>query len=152
MTSIFARKALLPDGWADDVRLDIGPDGTLEAVTADAEPAGSPRLAGVVLPGMPNLHSHAFQRAMAEEIFRGHFDLDATGDVVDPALFGESVRGGPTAEIGQGLDRERNLSLEQIACDFEGEEGEALHFRKGSREGVQVESKSSQLRERSEVR
>jgi formimidoylglutamate deiminase len=38
----------------------------LSAVTPDsAAPAGVPRAAGPLLPGMPNLHSHAFQRAMA---------------------------------------------------------------------------------------
>ena len=64
-TSLFAERALLPDGWAADVRFEIEPDGTLAAVTAGAKPDGASRAAGVVLPGMPNLHSHAFQRAMA---------------------------------------------------------------------------------------
>ncbi len=64
-TDLFAERALLPDGWARDVRFEIAADGTLAAVAAGAPPGSAPRAAGVVLPGMPNLHSHAFQRAMA---------------------------------------------------------------------------------------
>lgn len=68
-TLLFAESALLPDGWADEVLFEIGADGTLLNVIADAAgheaAAAAPRVAGPVLPGMPNLHSHAFQRAMA---------------------------------------------------------------------------------------
>ena len=63
MTSYFARDALLPGGWAKDVRIDIDPAGNISSVTANA--SGGEALAGPVLPGMANLHSHAFQRAMA---------------------------------------------------------------------------------------
>jgi formimidoylglutamate deiminase len=65
MTALFAETALLPEGFADGVRLEIDAQGDLLAVEAGAEAAGAERLAGVVLPGMPNLHGHAFQRAMA---------------------------------------------------------------------------------------
>ena len=65
MTALFAETALLPDGWAAQVRLEIDAQGDLAAVETGASAAGAERLAGVVLPGMPNLHSHAFQRAMA---------------------------------------------------------------------------------------
>ena len=64
-TTYFAERALLPDGWARDVRLEVGDDGALTAVRPDSSPDGAVALAGPVLPGMPNLHSHAFQRAMA---------------------------------------------------------------------------------------
>ncbi|MCH7795831.1 MAG: amidohydrolase family protein, partial [Proteobacteria bacterium] len=64
-SSLFAERALLPDGWAEDVRFEIAPDGAFAKVTPDADPGAAPRAAGVVLPGMANLHSHAFQRAMA---------------------------------------------------------------------------------------
>jgi formimidoylglutamate deiminase len=48
-------------GWQVDAVLGVGADGHLLAPTgAAAEPLGQ-----WVLPGMPNLHSHAFQRAMA---------------------------------------------------------------------------------------
>jgi formimidoylglutamate deiminase len=64
-THIFAESALLPQGWAEHVRLEIDADGTLAAVTPGGPAAGAERMAGPVVPGMPNLHSHAFQRAMA---------------------------------------------------------------------------------------
>ena len=63
---LFATRALLPEGWASDVLFEIDADGALVAVTPNqAAPAGVRRARGPVLPGMPNLHSHAFQRAMA---------------------------------------------------------------------------------------
>jgi formimidoylglutamate deiminase len=65
MTILWAETALLPDGFAGAVRLEIDARGDLAAVEAGAAPEAAERLAGVVLPGMPNLHSHAFQRAMA---------------------------------------------------------------------------------------
>ena len=64
MNSYFAEHAWLPHGWADDVRIEhIGPSYT--HVHEDAERGTAQRLGRFVLPGMPNLHSHAFQRAMA---------------------------------------------------------------------------------------
>jgi len=64
-TSLFAAQALLPEGWARDVLIQIGPNGSLTTVTPGSEAGEAPRAAGAVLPGMVNLHSHAFQRAMA---------------------------------------------------------------------------------------
>ena len=69
MTQIFAPAALLPDGWAENVLIEIAPNGTIAGVTAGvSESSALPpveKLDGPVLPGMPNLHSHAFQRAAA---------------------------------------------------------------------------------------
>ncbi|UVJ44349.1 formimidoylglutamate deiminase [Pseudomonas sp. LS1212] len=65
MSAFFAERALLPNGWANNVRLEVGPDGRLTQVQADASAEGAERISGPLLPGMPNLHSHAFQRAMA---------------------------------------------------------------------------------------
>jgi len=63
MPLIHARDALLPTGWAQDVRIDVAPDGMIRAVTAGAPvPADAHDL---LLPAPANLHSHAFQRAMA---------------------------------------------------------------------------------------
>jgi formimidoylglutamate deiminase len=73
---IFAREAYLPDGWAPDVALEIAPDGTIVDVRAGAAPGDSEILDGPVVPGMANLHSHAFQRAMAGSAER----RGATGD------------------------------------------------------------------------
>lgn len=63
MTTLLARSALLPSGWARDVRIGIDADGWITEVAPGAAGAGA--ALPVVLPGMPNLHSHAFQRAMA---------------------------------------------------------------------------------------
>lgn len=55
--------ARLPDGWARDVRLTVE-SGVITGLTAGAEDSGE-RLTGAVIPAITNLHSHAFQRAMA---------------------------------------------------------------------------------------
>jgi formimidoylglutamate deiminase len=64
---MFAERALLADGWARDVRVTLGADGRIAAVETGAVAlAGDERLAGrILLPAPSNLHSHAFQRAMA---------------------------------------------------------------------------------------
>ena len=63
---LFADHALLPDGWAHDVLLAWDDAGALTSVVAGTPaPADTPRANGPLLPGMPNLHSHAFQRAFA---------------------------------------------------------------------------------------
>ncbi len=64
MTSIFARKALLPAGWATGVRIDVEA-GALAAVEAGTTARPDDVTAGVVIPGLCNAHSHAFQRALA---------------------------------------------------------------------------------------
>jgi formimidoylglutamate deiminase len=56
--------AWLPHGWSDDAVLQVT-KGSLQAVESDAKDDRANRLGRFVLPGMPNLHSHAFQRAMA---------------------------------------------------------------------------------------
>ncbi|MFI8418164.1 formimidoylglutamate deiminase [Serratia sp. NPDC078593] len=65
MPAYFATRALLPTGWAHRVRLDVDSHGFLVNVTPESSPENCVRLNGDVVPGMPNLHSHAFQRAMA---------------------------------------------------------------------------------------
>jgi formimidoylglutamate deiminase len=62
--SLFARHALLPQGWAADVLLEWDDAGSLVSVTAGAAAAAGTAQAQLVLPGMVNLHSHAFQRAL----------------------------------------------------------------------------------------
>jgi formiminoglutamate deiminase len=63
MTTYVADYAVLPDGLATDVVLDVEA-GRFAAVTAGAGAPGAQRLPGVVLPGFANCHSHAFHRAL----------------------------------------------------------------------------------------
>ncbi|MEQ1685651.1 MAG: formimidoylglutamate deiminase [Burkholderiaceae bacterium] len=65
--ALFAAHALLPDGWANDVLLAWDETGCLTDVRSVGAAAVStlPHVAGPLIAGMPNLHSHAFQRAFA---------------------------------------------------------------------------------------
>ncbi|MCX5545110.1 formimidoylglutamate deiminase [Paraburkholderia sp. CNPSo 3076] len=65
--ALFADHAYLPGGWRRNVLLEWDTTGTLRGVTPDLAhaPNGVAHAAGPIMPGMPNLHSHAFQRAMA---------------------------------------------------------------------------------------
>ena len=65
MNDYYAEHALLPSGWARNVRIEVDARGDIASVRADAPCGEAERLAGPLLPGMANLHSHAFQRAMA---------------------------------------------------------------------------------------
>ena len=63
-TSLHAETALLRDGWKQNVRL-VFSDGRITAVETGASPQHGDELHKVIVPAMSNLHSHAFQRAMA---------------------------------------------------------------------------------------
>lgn len=63
MASVFAHKVLLTDGWADDVRLTIS-NGCFERIERGTSIAADDRRADIVVPGLCNAHSHAFQRAL----------------------------------------------------------------------------------------
>jgi len=62
-STIFARRALLTDGWATNVRLTVT-GGVLGEIAGDARPVDGDLECGIVLPGLCNAHSHAFQRAL----------------------------------------------------------------------------------------
>lgn len=64
MAGLFFDEALLPQGWARDVRLMVD-DGRFASIEAKASPNPGDEHHRIGLPGMPNLHSHAFQRGMA---------------------------------------------------------------------------------------
>lgn len=63
-TSLFFDQALLPSGWAGAVRLQLD-DGRIVAIEKAAAARPGEERHGCALPGMPNLHSHAFQRGLA---------------------------------------------------------------------------------------
>lgn len=64
MTTVFAKKALLLDGWSENVRLEIA-NGKIASLQTDAREAAGDVPCGYVIPGLCNVHSHAFQRALA---------------------------------------------------------------------------------------
>jgi formimidoylglutamate deiminase len=66
-TVLFAPVTLTPEGWAENCRIGIDRSGRIAAVETAATPqAGDDVLAcRILLPAPANLHSHAFQRAMA---------------------------------------------------------------------------------------
>ena len=57
-------EALLPGGWSRDVRLSID-DGRIVAVETGVAATAADERHAIGVPGLPNLHSHAFQRGMA---------------------------------------------------------------------------------------
>jgi formimidoylglutamate deiminase len=75
----FAPAAWVNGAWAWDVLLVVDEQGRWRDVVADAPAAsrqGAQRLAGPVLPGLVNAHSHAFQRAIAGLTERSARDED----------------------------------------------------------------------------
>ncbi|MFL6602381.1 MAG: formimidoylglutamate deiminase [Steroidobacteraceae bacterium] len=64
MTSLWFESALLPNGWAKHVRVTAA-NGRIERVTTDVDPMDMDERLKVGIPGVPNLHSHAFQRGIA---------------------------------------------------------------------------------------
>ena len=111
----WAPRAWLTGGWRDAVLLETGADGCWARIQPDTPaPAGATVLAGPVLPGLVNGHSHAFQRAfagLAERREQGEDDFWSWRDrmyrvagAITPAqlravaaqLYAELLRGGYT--------------------------------------------------------
>jgi formimidoylglutamate deiminase len=70
MVTYRLQSALLPQGWTRDALATVSAQGIITAIDASAQRSPSSSapvesVPGVVIPGMPNAHSHAFQRAMA---------------------------------------------------------------------------------------
>lgn len=65
MPAIWARRALLPAGWETQVAVFVGEDGRIAAVERGTAPPPGATVVETLLPAPANLHSHAFQRAMA---------------------------------------------------------------------------------------
>ncbi|HVY81868.1 MAG TPA: formimidoylglutamate deiminase [Steroidobacteraceae bacterium] len=62
--SVHFESALLPQGWAAQVRVGIA-GGVIASIERGVAPRAEDERASVGLPGLSNVHSHAFQRAMA---------------------------------------------------------------------------------------
>lgn len=63
MAVIWAKTALLTDGWANNVRVEFDAAGDIISVKPNQIEEG--HKVGILLPAPVNAHSHAFQRAMA---------------------------------------------------------------------------------------
>jgi formimidoylglutamate deiminase len=67
---------LLPSGWASSCAIDLDELGMIRRIGSPSEAGPLERVTGWALPAMPNLHSHAFQRALAG--FTEHADPKAS--------------------------------------------------------------------------
>ena len=65
MNTYFSHEALLADGWARDVLMEVGDDGNFASVKSGKPQGNAQLLGGPAIPGMASAHTHAFQRAMA---------------------------------------------------------------------------------------
>jgi len=61
---IWANSALLASGWADSVEIKIDSTGNITTISPDLPYSDGDRVE-VLIPAIPNVHSHAHQRAMA---------------------------------------------------------------------------------------
>lgn len=71
MSDLFLDHALLPGGWARDVRISVDAAGWIVSIEEETTPRGATHRPGYAVPGLPNVHSHAFQRALAGLAERG---------------------------------------------------------------------------------
>ena len=65
MKSYWFKNALLQQGWARDVRIGVDATGLIAKIESGTDAEGSETVSGIAIPGMVNVHSHAFQRAFA---------------------------------------------------------------------------------------
>ncbi len=66
----YIARALLESGWAEDLLIKVSDEGTIESIIShcksnNVDTKRAEIIKGTVIPGMANLHSHAFQRAFA---------------------------------------------------------------------------------------
>jgi formimidoylglutamate deiminase len=64
LMDFFAKTLRLPGKWANNVRFSVSSAGDFSAIKINTSAGDAEIIDGVVIPGMPNLHSHSFQRAM----------------------------------------------------------------------------------------
>tara|TARA_R110000787_G_scaffold73456_2_gene163651 strand:+ start:78820 stop:80187 length:1368 start_codon:yes stop_codon:yes gene_type:complete len=106
---------LLATGWDKDITLKIDPSGYIQSIERTKSHEMGETITGAAIPGMPNLHSHAFQRAMAglaekrssptdsfwswRKVMYGFLDMLEPEDVtaITAQLYMELMRGGYTA-------------------------------------------------------
>ncbi len=64
MNTLWSASALLPGGWAESVEITLDEAGNIAGVRT-AKPYTQGERIDLLIPGIPNVHSHAHQRAMA---------------------------------------------------------------------------------------
>jgi len=62
---IFCKTLLQGRQWRKDVIVSLDSDGRISGIERGVEQDATERISGIVVPGMPNVHSHTFQRAIA---------------------------------------------------------------------------------------
>ena len=83
----WCKSALLTDGWAKSVTIEVDNDGNISAIKIDQQPESFVKL-DAVIPGVPNLHSHAHQRAMSGLGEKAGANKEAMNKVGSTALNG----------------------------------------------------------------
>jgi formimidoylglutamate deiminase len=78
--TLHADRALLPEGWTADAEIAIDDHGLIAHVRPGAPRRAAGERVGVLVPGVPNLHSHAFQRALAGRTERAGPSDDKSAD------------------------------------------------------------------------
>ena len=66
MKTLFAKTALLPSGWQENVQIEIDPSGFIHRVETQVRPNSvAETVVGPVIAGVANVHSHVWQRLIA---------------------------------------------------------------------------------------
>ena len=76
MSELWFEAALLPGGWASQVRISTVA-GRIADLASGVAPQPEDERHAIGLPGLPNLHSHAFQRGLAGLTERGGAEADS---------------------------------------------------------------------------
>ncbi|HEY4211767.1 MAG TPA: formimidoylglutamate deiminase [Steroidobacteraceae bacterium] len=64
MSRLWFESALLPGGWTDHVRLTVVDD-CIDRIEMNVTPEEGDEQHAIAVPGLPNIHSHGFQRGLA---------------------------------------------------------------------------------------
>ncbi len=96
-TTLLVERALTAEGWRHNLRIDVDDGGVITGLSADEEPSDPDwvTIRGAVIPGMPNLHSHAFQRAIAGLTEHGNADREDSFWSWRDKMYGALARLGP---------------------------------------------------------
>lgn len=65
MSHFYAKCAYIQQRWQENVQITVNDEGLISNIKSNISDHSVPWIEGPIIPGMPNLHSHAFQRAMA---------------------------------------------------------------------------------------